>query len=124
MQSFLGKRKKIDYIILLLIGLLLLVIVFPTSSKEKSNYNLGGYTKEDATNLEKRLQNILEQMEGVGKTTVMITFEDNQKTVKGVVVVAKGAGQPSVCKKISDVVMSLFDIEAHKIRIVKMVSEE
>lgn len=40
--------------------------------------------------------------------------------VEGVVVVAQGAGNKTVVSNISDVVMALFDVELHKIKIVKM----
>lgn len=40
--------------------------------------------------------------------------------VAGVIVVAEGGGNASVCKNISDVIQALFGIEAHKIKVVKM----
>ena len=67
-------------------------------------------------------------MEGVGKTRVMISttgeeqgvFSEGKTKVEGVVVVAEGAGSATVDKNILDVVMALFDVEVHKIKIVKM----
>lgn len=44
--------------------------------------------------------------------------------VAGIVVVAEGAGNAKVVKDISDAVMSLFEIEAHKITVVKMSVQE
>ena len=123
-QQFLNKRKKIDYIIFLLLGLLLLVIVFPSGKENTKSYETNSFSQSDTTELEKRLSQTLEKMEGVGKVQVMITIKENSKEVEGVLVVAQGAGQPTVCQKISDSVMALFDIEAHKIRIAKMVSED
>ena len=40
--------------------------------------------------------------------------------VEGVLVVAKGAGSPVVVKNISDAVLALFPVQAHKIKVVKM----
>ncbi len=45
-------------------------------------------------------------------------------TIKGVVVVAEGGGSPSVVSDISDAVMALFPVEAHRIKVVKMSSKE
>lgn len=41
-------------------------------------------------------------------------------TVEGVVVVAEGGDNPTVVSNISDMVMALFRVEAHKIKVVKM----
>lgn len=40
--------------------------------------------------------------------------------VEGVLVVAQGAGNGTVNKSISEIVQALFDVEAHKIKVVKM----
>lgn len=40
--------------------------------------------------------------------------------IEGITVVAKGGGNPVVQKNISDALIALFHIEAHKIKIVKM----
>ncbi len=40
--------------------------------------------------------------------------------VEGVVVVAQGAGTGNINKSITDVVQALFDVEAHKVKVVKM----
>jgi stage III sporulation protein AG len=59
-------------------------------------------------------------MEGVGKVKVMITLKDDGERVEGVLVVAEGGGNASVCADILSAVQSLFSLEAHKITIVKM----
>lgn len=46
-----------------------------------------------------------------------------QPVVEGVVVVAQGGDRPEVRKNITEAVVALFDIEPHKIKIVKMKSE-
>ncbi len=135
----------------------------------------GGFsgTEEYAASLEKKLENTLSRISGVGRVQVMITLnateelvvekdqqtqssstaeEDSQggsrtshqlsrsentvyhssgsnepyvvKTllprVEGVVVVAQGAGTGTVNRNITDVVQALFDVEAHKVKVVKM----
>ena len=44
--------------------------------------------------------------------------------ITGVVVVAEGAGNPSVISEISDSVMALLPVEVHRIKVVKMCSKE
>lgn len=130
-------------------------------------------TEEYAAYLERRLEDTLSQISGVGTVQVMITLkatqelvlekdqqtqssstteEDSQggsrsshqisrsestvyhssgnsepyvvKTllpqVEGVVVVAQGAGTGTINRSITDVVQALFDVEAHKVKVVKM----
>ena len=45
-------------------------------------------------------------------------------SVEGVFVVAEGGGNPTVVSEISETVMALFQVEAHKIKVVKMSSKE
>lgn len=184
----LEKLKKIpknQILIAGLVGVLLLVIAIPVDSgkkqveekeeiqEEQEGYNEGtggAYEK----NLERRLKEVLENMDGVGKVEVMITLKDNGESVvekdrmtssqntqegdngsvrsvteiqsqeetvfsgqqgseqepfiskevtpqiEGVLVVAEGGGDSVVVKNISDAVLALFPVEAHKIKVVKM----
>lgn len=59
---------------------------------------------------------------GDGEEPYVIRQE--QPKVEGVVVVAEGGGNPVVATQIKDAVMSLFDIEAHKVIVVKMSVQE
>ena len=43
-----------------------------------------------------------------------------QPAVEGVTVVAQGGGDAVIQKNITEVIEALFDIEAHKIKVVKM----
>ena len=64
------------------------------------------------------------------ENTVYDTDQDGKKTpyvvmhrlpkVGGVMVVAEGGGNAAVQKNITEVIMALFGIEAHKIKVVKM----
>lgn len=120
-RTFLEHRKKSDYIIMALIGVLLLIIVIPVKPSQASASQKLYVTKEKENELEQRLSDILNQMEGVGKADVMITRESNGSEIEGVLIVTKGADSSVVCQKITDAVMALFGIDAHKIKIVKMV---
>lgn len=84
-------------------------------------------TEEVQSALELRLQNILENVEGVGKVKVMLMTEEQQgiyhsgeTEVRGVLIAAEGASDPVIEQKIQQAVMALFQIEAHKIKIMKM----
>ena len=117
--------KKTDYIVIALIGVLLLIIAVPSGSTIATTNTTSSSTN---THDETLLKDILENMEGVGKTKVMISTTggggggggEGKIKVEGVVVVAEGAGSATVDKNILDVVMALFNVEVHKIKIVKM----
>ena len=131
--SFL-KEKGNKYLVYILVGVLILVVLLPTDSA--SNKEKEMVTQENVTDgeLEGQLKRVLSAMEGVGEVEVMITTQSNQaslfssendsRSVCGVVVVAEGAGVPTVNARISEAVKALFSVDAHKISIVKMRSQE
>ena len=131
--SFL-KEKGNKYLVYILVGVLILVVLLPTDSA--SNKEKEMVTQENVTDgeLEGQLKRVLSAMEGVGEVEVMITTQSNQaslfssendsRIVCGVVVVAEGAGVPTVNARISEAVKALFSVDAHKISIVKMRSQE
>lgn len=81
--------------------------------------------------LEHSLEELLSTMEGVGENKVMITLKPSTRNtyysfastmeIEGVVVCAKGGGKREGCKNISEVIQALFGLEAHKIKIAKMI---
>ncbi len=85
------KPKKDQCLILFLVGVLLLVIAFPSSCGESSSgideaAVLSGTSETAAVSdyeaeMEDRLADILSRMEGVGAVEVMITFQDSGETV-------------------------------------------
>ena len=128
------KLGKQQWIVLLLLGLLLSVIALPVSQKT-GTARQSTLLKDDNTQstveiqstLELKLQDILESMEGAGKVKVMLMTGEQQgicqseeAEVKGVLIAAEGAADPVVVQKIQQAVMALFQIEAHKIKIIKM----
>ena len=177
--------KKTDWIAAALVGVLLLVVAMPSggtgihlaenkkedTAQEKTEQK---YEKEDYAEY---LEHKLEQMEGVGKVSVMVTVADQgediiekDKTehtstvtntdsgsmemttekesgdetvyeesggekapyvskeilpeIEGVLVVAEGGDSPRIVSDISDAVKALFQVEAHRIKVVKMSSKE
>ena len=133
-SEFLQKgMTKQQWIVILLLGLLLSVIALPVSKKSSTPKqtilmdNSTQSTDEIQSSLEHRLQNILENVEGVGEVKVMLMTEEQQgiyrsgeTEVRGVLIAAEGASDPVVVQKIQQAVMALFQIEAHKIKIMKM----
>lgn len=134
--------KKENFLVIILVGVLLLVVAWPMEKKEHNTETVTGNTTffaekqavvrdEYVIGLEESLQELLQSMEGVGENKVMITLKATQNTgymttnktpeVEGVVVCAQGAGNGKAAKNISEVIQALFGIEAHKIKIVKMI---
>lgn len=109
-------------LIFLLVGIFLLVICIPTGSgksTDQKNEKLAETAVETGT-LEQRLQDTLEQIQGVGRVQVMITMTADTDAIEGVVVVAQGAGSPQVEQDIIEAAQALFPIAAHKIKVCKM----
>lgn len=106
-----------DYLIVILFGVLLMIAAMPVSKDKESGSMVSDsiWTNETAGDEDVRLKNILSKIDGVGQVEVMIAPDNT-----GVVIVAEGAGDPVVEKNIYDSVQALFDVEMHKIKIVKM----
>ena len=107
---FLGKWNKNHLLVFLLIGILLMVIAIPTGENQIRD--------EENTELEKRLEAILEGMEGVGNVNVMITLQEDD-AVEGVAIVAEGGDNAVTVRNITEVVQALFHVDSHKIKVIK-----
>ena len=109
-----------------------------------------GEEQDWETRMENRLVQVLEQVQGVGKAEVFLTCEGTQEKVvekdetetvyerdsrgnqtpyvsseiypevTGVLVVAQGGDDPVVIQNIQEAVQVLFQVEAHKIKVMKM----
>ncbi len=116
--------KKKQWFVVLLIGLLLVVIALPTNESldsEQKTENQDTYeyeVYEDATDEERHLEHVLSCVQNVGDVHVMITYKDNSQ-VRGIVVVAQGAGDENVVRNIVEVTQALFDVDSHKIKVIK-----
>ena len=93
----LKNMKKDQWLIVILAGVLIFVIALPAgdTKKKETNKKESGtmqqtvektYTDEEGaedyeTYLEKRLEDLLGKMEGVGKVQVMVTLEDNGEQI-------------------------------------------
>lgn len=187
MQDFMQKikekkLKRSDWLILVLAGILILIIALPTDTKEKKQAEEAkeNISKENNTmeaskdEIERKLEDILEKIDGAGDVKVMITYHDSgtqvvekdkntsensleesdstggvrstkeqqlqESTVyeeadagntpfvskellpkvEGILIVASGGDNQKVKQNISEAVLALFQVEAHRIKIVKM----
>lgn len=143
MEKLTKKWKKENFLVFLLIGILVLVAAWPMEKSTLKGNTAGtrtemlqtadAYGERDAyvTGLEHALSELLASMEGVGENQVMITMKDvgdssylsggSRREIEGVAVSAKGAGNGKVAKNISEVIQALFGLDAHKIKIAKMI---
>ncbi len=187
MQDFMQKikekkLKRSDWLILVLAGILILIIALPTDTKgkkqaeeAKENISKENNTMEASKDeIERKLEDILEKIDGAGDVKVMITYQDSgtqvvekdkntsensleesdstggvrstkeqqlqESTVyeeadagntpfvskellpkvEGILIVASGGDNQKVKQNISEAVLALFQVEAHRIKIVKM----
>jgi len=70
------------------------------------------------TELERRLTKVLSQVENVGSLQVMVT-EDESGRPEGVLIVAEGASDISVCLNLQYAVQTLLGVECSRIEIIQ-----
>jgi stage III sporulation protein AG len=80
--------------------------------------------------MERDLENLLSKVEGVGEVRVLLTIKEDSgslygssqstPSVTGVLIAASGADNLSVVENIQEAVQALFQVEAHKIKVMKM----
>ena len=168
LEKWIKKRNKSDFAVLILLGVMVMIVAMPAGAKQSQKETQTQEQKEQLQTqdsykeqLQQQLKELLEHMDGVGKTRVMLTFSDegtdqldknvtkdgNKKEettvvydtgdtrqpyvicrqmpkIEGVVVVAQGGGNAKTVTEISNAVMSLFPVEAHKVVVVKMSVQE
>ena len=133
-RSLLTEMTGQQWMVLLLLGMLLTVIALPVSDSKEQTEEKQDLTENtescegDRTLLEAKLESILENTEGVGKVQVLLMtgegkqgFYGTENTeVTGVLIAAEGADNSVTVQNIQQAVMALFQMEAHKIKIMKM----
>lgn len=132
--------SKQQWMILVLLGLLLVVIALPTAEdvvSESAVFTDIKNVQSDesavrSSDLELQLEQVLSRTEGVGNVQIMLNMsqDDNsfsslsdtsgQQKIQGALIVAEGGDDPVTVRKIQEAVMALFQIEAHKIKVMKM----
>ncbi|MBR0596625.1 hypothetical protein [Sinanaerobacter chloroacetimidivorans] len=128
--------KLVTVLFVAAIALLLFDVLTQNKDGRRQIVDMDGGTEytqaEDiATDEEKRLEQILSQIKGVGDTSVMITYQDNKSTetvfgseygnknhkVEGVIVTCEGAGDIIVKNNIINAVAAVFDIPAANVMV-------
>ena len=123
------KHKRLLLFAAALLGVLLLII--PKNSERTSE---GASLSEYKAQLEEELEDMLSEIEGVGKCSVNVTFSDGERyaysgsrvisvtppKVLGVGVVCEGGGSAGVSERITEAVTALFDIRANRVCVMKM----
>ena len=134
-RSLLKKMGWQQWAALLILGLLLAVLSLPTAKEEPKDtqasfWESGEEQETLGSDLEKKLESILEKVEGVGRVQVLLMtgqekdamgFDTGEGTkVTGVLIAAVGADNSVTVQNIQQAVMALFQIDAHKIKVMKM----
>ena len=138
---------KQQWLALLLLGLLLLVMAIPTKKQAEKTQDTSGTAQSaeggsyrnsygdsygEKAALEAQLEDLLLRVEGIGEVRVMLMLKDTSDSitsfstqdapvsVQGVLIAAQGGDDPVVVRNIQEAVMALFQVEAHKIKVMKM----
>ncbi len=139
LRSLLRLNKE-KLIFLFCSGLLLFVLALPaekdveaepvdTLMVNKKEEKVESYEEE----LEARVQNILQGVEGVGEVEVMVSLSSDKvvsmfeeepiQEVLGIIISADGGGSSVVKAEISQAMEALFGLPSHKIKVLKRVKE-
>lgn len=121
--NILNKSGRDKILILLLVGIIMLVISIPTSKSNDSDGLYSGYaieTDNEESELESKLKRCLSKVNGVGNVDVIVTYESDGKTARGVIIVAEGGDDGVIVTQITSAIESLLGIPAHKIKVLKM----
>ena len=94
--------------LVLLIGVLLLAI---------GSFDFGG--KKDICE-EEKLSEICSMTEGVGECRVVVTYAEDGESVYAVALICDGADSPSVRKRLTETVCTLYGIGANRVAVIKL----
>ena len=110
--SFLSFIKKQDKgLIILIIGAMALaILLFPASNK--------GAVEETPPDEEARLEELCSKIEGVGECRVMVTYKGGE--VYALAVICRGADNPQVRERLTELITSMYGIGANRVTIQKM----
>ncbi len=148
MKGWIEKIKNIknkEIVLAVLLGIVALLIVFaqfPSQDKEKKSISDFSPT-EYATTLEKKLETVLNKIEGAGKTSVVVTvasgmesvpyqkedgtilqsggkvviLKENYPAVVGVVIVCEGAGSYATKMQVTGAACALLNVSEDRVRV-------
>lgn len=126
-QIFKQKDKKIENLIFLLFILIITLICINYIMKddgdedEKKQYAgavLASSQDISDSDLEKRIENILGKIDGVGKVSVLLTYDN--ESLEGIVIVAEGVNNLDTKVNIISAVEAVTGLGKHKIKVYEM----
>ena len=118
MKLLQGMMKKEKLVVILLLGLLLLIAALPVKGVGEAEVILTCEGTEKNL-VEKDEQDTVYTKDAKGNQIPYLTSQEYPK-VLGVVVVAEGGDNPVIIRNIQEAVQVLFQVEAHKIKVMKM----
>ena len=97
-----------------------------TGNKVLAEYSITESTNQN--NLENKLEDILESINGVGKTKVLIKYDENvpenekvvMPVIEGAIITAQGAENANVKSSIVSAVEAITGLAVHKIQVFEM----
>ena len=110
--------KRFEATVYLVLLLLAAVAYTLTIKAPAARMDSAAASREDAVALQ--LEEALSSMQGVGEAKVMITREEKDDTVRGVIVIAQGTEDFAVKLNVQDAVCTVLGIEAGRVEIFEM----
>ena len=126
-EIFKNKDKKVENLIFLLIILIITLVCInyimrdDEGMDEKEKYKnavLASSSEITGTELENRIENILNKIDGVGEVSVLLTYDDEK--LEGIVVVAEGANNLDIKINIISAIEAVTGLGKHKIKVYEM----
>lgn len=102
------KGKNAKYLIFLCIGIMVLIASSSFTDDTKSS-------KGFDSQLEKRLTQILNEIDGVENASVMISCKNNE--AEGVIIVAQGVENPAIKNKVHSAAVAALGVQSHKVEV-------
>ena len=130
---FKGRKATVLLIVVGVAGVLLVLLSGRSQPKTTSTETPLQY----ATRIEAQLCDLLAQVKGVGTCSVMVTVHNDieylytaghdeaitkiQPTVRGVVVVCDGGGDPAVCRRVTEAVTTALGITSGRVCVEQLI---
>lgn len=116
------KEQKVLKILLILMIIAVLALTYAYFSK-KTKDNKQTVTTANATientDLEKRLSDIISQIDGVGKTEVFVNYDGKEKVI-GAIIVAEGANNETTRLLINQAARTALNVSSDCIKVYSM----
>ena len=131
-KELIGKKHGKLFVVLFALGVALLLFSFamPSSDQKEGESSLNEYKTE----LEKELSELCSEIEGAGKSKVMVSFSSGEvreyksgvlissspPKIEGVTVLCRGADRASVKRAVCDMISALYGIGSNRICVLKL----